>query len=154
MFPLAGMYKLICLPALLVLIGCEPKPTILPPSDPALRRTTAQFASDAKKRHPYKADAPRGGEAPARAAVGYELNQIDIVNLSREPWTAVEIWVNRNYVVYVPVMSPNDLKTIHFEMLFDAKGKSFPTNNKNVLVDKVEVYKDEKMFDVPVRLGD
>ena len=51
-------------------------------------------------------------------------------------------------------VSPNTLKIINFQMLFDEKGNYFPTDNKKVLISKVEVLKEGKMFDVPVRLGD
>ena len=76
------------------------------------------------------------------------------MNLSQEAWNDVEIWVNQKYVVHLPKVEPNTLKIIQFQMLFDAKGNYFPTNNNKVMVSKVEVLKDGKMFDVPVRLGD
>jgi hypothetical protein len=149
------MYKTIAFVAsLMILAGCAGRPSLIPNSDKNLRRTSAQFAADAAKRHPYKSNAPRGGEAVARAEVGYMLKQITIVNLSQEAWNDVEVWVNRKYVVDIPTMEPNQVKTINFQMLFDDKGNYFPTDNKKVLVSKVEVLKDGKMFDVPVRLGD
>jgi len=134
--------------------GCSGRPSIIPNSDKSLDKTSSQFAADAAKRHPYKKDAPRGGEAVARAQVGYTLNQIDLVNLSQEPWKDVEVWVNQNYVVFVPSMAPNKLKTLPFQMIFDDQGNYFPLDNKKTLVNKVEVYHDGKMYDVPVKLGD
>ena len=134
--------------------GCAGRPSIMPNPDKSLRKTSAEFAADAAKRHPYKKDAPRGGEAVARAQVGYTLNQIDLVNLSQEPWKDVEVWVNQNYVVFVPSMAPNKLKTLPFQMIFDDQGNYFPLDNKKTLVNKVEVYHDGKMYDVPVKLGD
>jgi hypothetical protein len=135
-------------------IGCSGRPALIPNPDPNLRKASAQFAADAAVRHPYKAEIPRGGEAIARTQVGYTLDRIDLVNLSQDPWTDVEIWVNQKYVVHLPKVEPNTLKIINFQMLYDAKGNYFPTDNKKVLVSKVEVLKDGKMFDVPVRLGD
>jgi acyl-CoA thioester hydrolase len=38
----------------------------LPAADPALRKTSTQFAADAARRFPYKADAPTAVEAQAR----------------------------------------------------------------------------------------
>jgi hypothetical protein len=134
--------------------GCAGRPSLLPNSDPALRKTSTQFAADAAARHPYKADAPRGGEIPSRAAVGYTLNQLDVINLSPEDWDDVEIWVNQKYVVHIPRMQKNKTETIPFQMLYDDKGNYFPTDNSKILVKKVEVYKDGKMFDIPARLGD
>jgi len=144
----------ICVVTSLIALGCAGRPSIIPSMDKNLRRSSAQFAADAAVRHPYKSDAPRGGEAIARAQVGYTLNHIDIVNLSKEPWNDVEIWVNQNYVVHLPVMEPNKLKTIEFTMLYDDKGTYFPLDNSKVLVKKVEVYFGGKMYDVPVKLGD
>jgi len=138
----------------LTAIGCAGRPALIPNPDKNLRKTSAEFAADAAKRHPYKKDAPRGGEAVARAQVGYTLNQIDLVNLSQEPWKDVEVWVNQNYVVFVPSMAPNKLKTLPFQMIFDDQGNYFPLDNKKTLVNKVEVYHDGKMYDVPVKLGD
>jgi len=140
--------------ALTFVAGCSGRPSVFPNSDKSLRKTSAEFAADAAKRHPYKKDAPRGGEAVGRAQVGYTLNQIDVVNLSKDPWNDVEVWVNQNYVVFLPSMPPNQLKSIPFQMLFDDKGAYFPLDNKKVLVTKVEIYRDGKMYDVPVKLGD
>ena len=136
------------------LIGCSGRPTIIPNTDKSLRKTSAEFSADAAKRHPYKSDAPRGGEAVARATYGYTLNQLDVVNLSEEEWADVEIWVNGQYVVFLPKMEPKKLKTIAFQMLFDDKGNYFPLDNKKVQVKKVEAYRGGKMYDIPVKLGD
>ena len=146
--------KLLCGGLVLAtLCGCAGRPTILPPSDKALRKTSAEFAADAAKRHPYRADAPRGGQAVARAEVHYGLlNQIDLVNLSNEPWDDVEVWVNQNYVVHVDHMEPNKLETINFQMLFDDQGKSFPTHGQ--MVNKLELYRSGKMYDVTLKLSD
>ena len=134
-----------------VLCGCAGRPTMLPPSDKALRKTSAEFAADAARRHPYKADAPRGGEAPARAEFDYTADKFNIVNLSPDEWDDVELWVNQNYVVLIPKMEPNTLKKIDFQMLFDDQGNSFPTSSKKAHVQKVEVYRNGKMYDVKAR---
>jgi hypothetical protein len=143
----------ICL-VLLALIGCSKRAWIIPPSDPSLRKTAAQFKADAAKRHPYKVDAPRGGEAVSRAEVDYASNKISLANLSKDGWDDVEIWVNNGYVVHLPKMEPGKLKVINFAMLFDASGKTFPENNKKTLVEKVEVLHGGKIYDVPVKLAD
>jgi hypothetical protein len=140
--------------AIAVAVGCSGRPALIPNPDPNLRKASAQFAADAAVRHPYKSDVPRGGEAIARSQVGYALDRLDLVNLSQEPWSDVEIWVNQRYVVHLPKVEPNTLKIINFQMLYDEKGNYFPTDNTKVLISKVEVLKGGKMFDVPVRLGD
>ena len=147
------------LPALtaiaLIVAGCAGgRPALIPNPDKNLRKASAQFAADAAVRHPYKSEAPRGGEAVARSQVGYSLDRLDLVNLSADEWQDVEVWVNQKYVVHLPRIEPNTLKIINFQMLYDDKGNYFPTNNKKVLVNKVEVFKDGKMYDVPVRLAD
>lgn len=147
------------LPALtaiaLIAAGCAGgRPALIPNPDKNLRKASAQFAADAAVRHPYKSEAPRGGEAVARSQVGYSLDRLDLVNLSADEWQDAEIWVNQKYVVHLPRIEPNTLKIINFQMLYDDKGNYFPTNNKKVLVNKVEVFKDGKMYDIPVRLAD
>ncbi|MDW8263615.1 MAG: hypothetical protein RMJ35_13890, partial [Phycisphaerales bacterium] len=97
---------------LAVLVGCAQRPPIFLANDPALRRPSVELAADAVKRFPYKADAPRGGEAVGRAQVGYWLNVLEIVNLSDEDWNDVEVWVNKAYVAHLPSMPRGQLKTI------------------------------------------
>ena len=143
------------LTAALIIAGCAGgRPSLMPNPDKNLRKASAQFAADAAVRHPYKAEAPRAGEAVARSQVGYSLDRLDLVNLSADEWQDVEIWVNQKYVVHLPKVEPNTLKIIHFQMLYDGEGNYFPTNNKKVLVNKVEMLKDGKIYDIPVRLAD
>jgi len=137
-----------------ITIGCAGRASFLPNPDPQLRKSSAQFAADAAKRHPYKADAPRGGEAPSRAQVGYILDRLEVVNLSDQDWKDVEVWVNQQYVVYVPDMQPGSLKQINFQMLYDDKGNSFTTNNKETRIKSVEVFHDGEMCSVPLQLAD
>jgi hypothetical protein len=136
--------------------GCisDAKPSLLPNPDPALNKTSAQFAADAAKRHPYKPDVPRGGEAVARAQVGYWINRLEVINLSDQDWKDVEVWVNQKYVVFLPKMEKKLLKRLPFEMLFDEAGAYFPKDNNKVMMNKVELYKDGKMYDLPLQLAD
>jgi len=101
-----------------VLAGCKARPSLVPNSDPMLRKTNAEFAADAKKRHPYPADATKGPEAVARAQVGYDRNKIELANLSNEDWKDVDVWVNGAYVVHLPRVEKGKLKTINFPMLY------------------------------------
>jgi len=149
LLPLTVVISLLALVA-----GCADKPTMLPAADKNLRKTNAQFAADAAKRHPYKADAPRGGDATARGEVDYTLHELSVVNLSTETWNNVEIWVNQNYVVFVPAMPPNQLEKISFGMLFDDKGNALPAGNLKTMINKVEILRDGKMYDVKTKLGD
>src|SRR4051794_10234094 len=138
----------------LAIAGCAGSTSLMPNPDKSLRKNPAQFAADAASRHPYKADAPRGGEADARVQVGYWVNNLDIVNLSQQDWNDVDLWVNQKYVVHIPHMEHGKLKKINFEMLYDDKGNHFPLDNKSAMVNKAELFQDGKMYDVAVRLAD
>jgi hypothetical protein len=133
-------------------IGCSGRPSLVPNSDPGLRKTASQFSADAAKRK-YPADAPRGGESIGRAQVGYTMNTIEIVNLSDEDWNNVEIWANEQYVVFVPKIEPHKSRTINFQMLYNDKGEYFPLDNSKVIVKKLEVLKDGKVYDIPVHVA-
>jgi hypothetical protein len=135
--------------------GCE-SPTIIPNPDPQLRKTSAQLAADSAKRFPYKASAPRGQGLTARAEVNYNLNlrTLSLVNLSKQDLNEVEVWVNQQYVIYVPQWKDHELKRLDFKMIFDDSGNYFPTDNSAVRVNKVEVLVAGNMYDVPLRLAD
>src|SRR3954447_14119772 len=131
------------------LVGCAGRAEIFPNSEKALRKTAAEFAADAAKRFPYKADAPRGGIATGRAQVGYSLNKLEIENLGDEDWDDVEVWVNKSYVVSLPKLKarPGKIPAIPFQALFNDEGHSFPTDNSVTRVSLVEVYRDGKMYE-------
>jgi hypothetical protein len=146
--------SVLCALAVGLLAGCEIKPSVLPNSDKNLRKSTAEFAADAAKRQ-YPASAPRGGDAQAQASVDYGFdNRIDAVNLSGDTWDQVELWVNEKYVIFIPVWQTRELKRIGFRMLYDRDGKTFPTDNKQFKVEKVEIFRDGKLYAVPVKLSD
>src|SRR5256885_16200458 len=86
----------------LCLCGCAGRPSLFPNSDPNLRKTSAQFAADAAKRHPYKTDASRAGDAMGRAEYDLTFGHLQILNYSEEDWDDVEVWVNHKYVCWLP----------------------------------------------------
>ena len=143
---------------LAMVAGCAGRPSLIPNSDPALRKTSAQFASDAAKRHPFNASLPSGGAAQGRAQVGYGRDTVEIVNLGTGDWHNVELWVNRRYVVFVPRIraGASRVTTINFQMLFDDKGRSFPTNNSvpERMVRQLEVVRDGQVYSVPFTQAD
>jgi hypothetical protein len=145
--------------ALAIGAGCAGRPALIPNKDSALRKTSAQFASDAAKRN-YEAEAPRGGEAVGRAEVDYTLKEVRVANLSPEDWENVEVWVNQKYVVHLPVL-PHQQKGegyrhLNFQLLYDNEGNYFPVSliSSKMRIERVEVYRDGKMYDVPVHLAD
>ena len=144
--------------ALAFLAGCAGRPSLLPNSDPALNKTSAQFAADAAKRHPFHEDFPAGGQAKGRAQVGYGLYTVEVVNLSDEDWNNVELWINRRYVVHVPRIEAGGkrVKTLNFQMFFDDLGHSFPVDNRTAdrMVRQLEMVRGGQLYTIPVSLAD
>lgn len=151
-------YSLIAAASLVSLAGCAGRPSLIPNSDPTLRKTSAQFASDAAKRHPFNADLPSGGVAKGRAQVGYGRDTIEIINSGADDWDNVEVWANRRYVVFVPrIRAGSDrVKTLHFQMLFDEKGRYFPLDNRTPdrMVRQIEIVRDGMIYTVPFAQAD
>jgi len=140
------------LPALAMLVGCS-QPTLFENPDPNLRKTKDELKTDASARN-YRADAPRLQEPKARAQAVYDLNRLEVVNFTGKDWSDVEIWVNRQYVCFVPKMEDRKLKEIHFPMLYDRNGEHFPMDNKTVVVQTVEVYRDGMLYNVVCHTSD
>jgi hypothetical protein len=138
----------------LAVFGCAGRPSLLPNRETGLRKTSTQFAADAAKRFPYKADTARGGEAPARAEVDYMTCELAVANLSQEDWENVELWVNQKYVVFVPKVQHGKQVNLPFQMIYDDGGNYIPTNSLKVKVAKLEANMNGKMYDIPVRLAD
>ena len=130
----------------LALVGCTQRPPFMENADPALRKSSAQFASDAAKRH-YETDAPKVGDPNGRVEVDYGLHRINIVNASPEDWTDVEVWVNQKYVVSVPKIPGKAVQAeiINFQSLYDDQGNYFPVLTQQEIT-SVEVYRDGKMY--------
>jgi hypothetical protein len=135
--------------------GCAGRVAILPNSDKALNRTPAQFAAEAAK-HSYPTDMADGGKADARAQVAYEVDQINLLNLSAEDWTDLEIWVNHKYFLHLPRLEAGKkrVKTITFLMLYDDQGAPFPSNNMKQKIDSLEMVRDGKKYTIPLVLAD
>jgi hypothetical protein len=135
--------------------GCAGRVAIMPNSDKALNRAPAQFAADAAKRT-YPADIPDGGRADGRAQVAYEVDQINLLNLSQEDWNDLEIWVNRKYVLHLPKLEAGKkrVETITFLMLYDDQGNPFPSNNIKQKIDTLEMVRDGKRYTIPLVLAD
>jgi hypothetical protein len=137
------------------LSGCTGRVSLLPNSDKTLRRTPAQFASEAAKRT-YRLDLPDGGTAEARAHVAYDNNFLQVLNLSEEDWSDIEIWVNHKYVVHVPRIEAGTkrVKTLNFMMLYDDQGNPFPSDNRKQFIESLELVKDGTRYNVPLALAD
>jgi hypothetical protein len=139
-----------------IVCGCADRPTIFDNPDPNLRLSSSELRGDALARFPYKQEAPKDQEIHARAQVAYAINRMEVVNFSDADWQDVEVWVNHQYVCHVPKMQRGQLKEIHFPMLFDEKGNSFPMNSNQgkMLVRTVEILRDGKMYQLTVEAAD
>lgn len=134
--------------------GCSGRTALIPVSDPDLKKTPAEFAADAAKRT-YPANAPRGGDAQAQASVDHgAFNRIEAINLGGEDWNSLELWVNEKYVVYLATWPSKQLKKVNFQMLYDNTGNYFPIDNKGVQVSKIEILRDGKLYNVPMKMAD
>lgn len=142
--------------AIAMLAGCEGRPALIPNSDPALNKTSTQFAADAAKRFPYPGNSARTGDAPGRAEIDLMMAQLQVLNSGDDDWKDVDIWVNATYVCHVPLIPKGKLtvKTIAFGMLFDARGNSFSTEGGKNPVNRVEVARNGKLYAIPMRLAD
>ena len=139
-----------------VLAGCEGQPSLFPNSDPALRKTSTQFAADAAKRFPYPAGADRAGQAQGRAEVDLTFAQLQILNYSEEDWKDIDIWINRGYVCHVPLIAKGKQKveTLNFQMIFNSEGHHFDTDGGKNPMKQVEMVKDGKVYQIPLALAD
>ena len=151
--------QIACFAALLAcgfLVGCEGRPSLVPNSDPALQRTSTQFAADAAHRFPYPAAAPREGDAKGRVEVDLMLGTLQLLNYSNEDWTDIDIWVNQSYVCHLPKISRSKEKveTINFQMLYNNSGDFFWTDGGKAPIKQVEIYRDGKLYRVPLALAD
>jgi hypothetical protein len=152
MNPRLGLLALSCA----LIVGCEGRPTLFPNSDPALRKTSTQFAADAATRFPYPGAAARTGEAPGRAEIDLMMSQLQILNSGDDDWKEIDVWVNQSYVCHIPLIPKGKLtvKTIAFGMLFDQKGNSFSTQGGRNPINRIEIAYDGKLYVVPMRLAD
>jgi len=144
--------------ALVALTGCSGRPSLIPNSDPALNKTSAQFAADAAKRQPFNTGLPSGGVARGRAQVGYALDTVQVVNLSHEDWDNVEFWINRKFVVFVPRIPAGGerVKTLNFQMFFDDRGHYFPVDNRTPerMIQQLEMVRGGQVYTIPLHLAD
>jgi hypothetical protein len=148
------VWSVVCLSVAAAGGGCQGRGYIIPPSDPDLRKTSAELAADSAKRQ-YPAGAPRGGELAAMADIDYGIyNRVEIMNLSDEDYNDVEIWMNEKYVFHASKWPAHTLKKVNFATLYDRDGQPFPMDNRKTRINKIEVLKDGKLFSVPSKLAE
>jgi hypothetical protein len=133
--------------------GCtgDGRPTILPNSDPALRKTSSELAAESAKRS-YEYDAPKATQPIARAQYNLVDRWFDVANLSNSDWQNVEVWVNQKYVVYLPVFTKASGERLNFELFYDQDGHHFETDHGANPVRALQIYRNGKMYDVVATL--
>jgi hypothetical protein len=150
---MTAKWTVLCCLTIAALAGCTDKPSLFPNSDPTLRKTKAEFAADAKKRVPYPGAATE--EANGVASVDVVYDKIQLTNLSSEEWKNLEMWVNQAYVVRVPKVEAKGtgigIRTLDFQMIYNAKGEHLPTNNDKYPIKSVEIRRNGVMYKVPVK---
>ena len=146
----------ITLSAAILAAGCAGRPSLIPNSDPGLRRTSAEFAADAAKRHPFKGDLPSGGEALGRGSVDYTFKTVQVLNFSDEDWNDVELWINRKFVCWLPRLEKGKehSKIMNFTMFYDDKGEYFETDNGKIRIEQFEMVRNGKIYSFKLGLAD
>jgi hypothetical protein len=140
-----------------LVVGCEATPAVVPQSDPALNKTSAQYAADSVKHFPFKGNLPVSDEQPARALPDYSLDFVDMVNLTHRDFNDAEVWLNREYEMTLPTLKAGEIKRLNFRMFYDDKGDHFSLNNNlekgGMIIHQMEIIMDGKVYEVPVRVG-
>jgi len=136
-------------------LGCAGRPSIIPNTDPALRKTSAWFAADAVKRFPFPSTQPFAGAWNGRADVDVMRDVVQIANFADEQLTDVDVWINRAYVVHVPKIEANKdgkpgTRTLDFQMFFNEKGESFPTDNDKYPVNNVDILSGGSLYSIRI----
>lgn len=145
----------LAIPAILIAAGCTTRPAFFHNPDPALRKEQWQFAADARTRH-YEADAPRAGNANGGVEIDYAVRRLNLVNSSSHDWVNVEIWVDKKYVIMVPrvLAEAQRAELLDFNTIFDHDGRPLPPDINTTQITTVEMYRDGKMYDLPIHLAD
>jgi hypothetical protein len=138
----------------LVAFGCQDRAVLIPNFDPSIDKRLSTIRADVAGLFPYPAAAEQGGELlDARAEIGYTWNQINLVQFSGQTWENVEIWINQSYAFRLDRMESRDLKRISFKLFFNQAGQHFPLDNRNTIIDSIEVRKDGVVYQLPRQIG-
>lgn len=136
----------------LLTAGCTEKPGYYPNQDPALRKPVVAYRADAAQRI-YPTNATRVRGLAARSQIGYMAKTVDVANLSAEDFENVEVWVNGKYVCFLPRIEKGVLKSIPFDALYNREGQHIPKDSRTFVVETVELYMGEKLYDLVVQIA-
>jgi hypothetical protein len=102
----------------------------------------------------YPQELPIAGTAAARGIVLYGADRIDLMNLGTEPWSDdARLWVNNRYSVLLPPTEPGLMMRLPFELLRDANGIAFPTNNREIRIETAAIQVGDELAAVRVAIG-
>ena len=132
--------------------------------EPATRPTAGVTEPGDAQRREAEADAPAGfpaypsdlplvGTAAARATVMHGKNALDLANLSKLPWRDARVWLNRRYSLPLAYLAPGKIERLKFEDFRDDKGATFPTDNRLVVVEELELVLGDERTRVRFGLG-
>ena len=71
-----------------------------------------------------------------------------MVNLSKNDWSNVEVWVNQKYVLFIPEMQHDVDKKLDFEMFYDRDGHHLDTQHGKYPIKTIEFCLDGKLYSV------
>ena len=60
------------------------------------------MAGPGQRQRNAERDGQKRNDDPNRGPADYQLDLVQIANLSGEDWENVEVWVNKKYVVFIP----------------------------------------------------
>ena len=126
------------------------------PAAPTTAGPTTAAADDAPAAAGYPAypdDLPLVGTAAARATVMHGKNALDLANLSKLPWRDARVWLNRRYSLPLAYLAPGKIERLKFEDFRDDKGATFPTDNRLVVVEELELVLGDERTRVRFGLG-
>jgi hypothetical protein len=133
-------------------VGCRETPGLLRNQDPVLRQPKTVLRADAARRT-YPSEAARVQGLAARSQIGYMAKTVEVANLSDADWDSVEVWVNKQYVVFLPKIEARALRAIPFDAMYDQSGQHLPTESRTFVVETVEVFMGGKLYDIKVTVS-
>ena len=136
------------------LAGGVTEPGVTEPGDAERRESAAATTAPAAEvLAAYPSDLPLVGTAAARAKVMHGKNRLDLANLSKLPWGGGQLWLNRRYGATLPYLLPGKIVNLRFEDFRDEKGQAFPTDNRAVVVEQIELVLGDERTRVRFGLG-
>ena len=101
----------------------------------------------------FPTDLPVVGTAAARATVRHGKDQLDLFNLSKTDWPEVRVWLNGQYSAVVRDIASGKLHRLRFNTFVDADGRPFPSDNRVVRVESVEMQMGDELARVRFGIG-